>query len=48
MKGKTLMNWMHFINLFIKCTNGNDLTLTTFQTFYLSHNNVICVNYFIL
>lgn len=28
--------------------NGNDLTLTTFQTFYLSHNNVLCINDFIL
>lgn len=28
--------------------NGNDLTLTTFQTFYSSHDNVLCINDFIL
>lgn len=28
--------------------NENNLTLTTFQTFYLFHNNVLCVNDFIL
>lgn len=28
--------------------NGSDLALTTFQTVYLSHNNVLCENDFIL